>query len=181
MTAPACRPAHDVALAEYAQIKAEQVARIGFRDNLIYATLITIGGTVGFAHSAARTWLLLVPAAAFVLGWTYLANDHMITAIGRYFREHPTLPGLGWETDHPADKRHASRKAMQLAVDLATFCGSGLAALVIFWSAPGTSVLPVIVSAAEAVAVAVLAAQFTAYADVPAPRRWLARRAGGAR
>ena len=40
-----------------------------------------------------------------MLGWTYLANDHMITAIGRYVREHPALPEMGWETDHPADPR----------------------------------------------------------------------------
>jgi hypothetical protein len=56
---------------------------------------------------------------------------------------------------------------MQLTVDLTVFCGSGLTALVIFWSSPAPSVLPLIASAAEAVAVGVLAAQFIGYADVP--------------
>jgi hypothetical protein len=164
MTAPVrCKPA-DVALAEYAQIKAEQVARLGTRDNLIYAALVVIGGTVTVAHSGSRAWLLLIPAAVFVLGWTYLANDHMISAIGRYFREHPALPGLGWESEHPADNRRTSRKLMQLAVDLVTFCGSGLTALVIFWSSPGPEVLPLLASAVEAVALVVLAVQFIGYA-----------------
>jgi hypothetical protein len=176
------RRPRDVALAEYAQIKGEQVARINTRDNLIYATLVAIGGTVTVAHSGSRAWLLLVPAATFVLGWTYLANDHMISAIGRYFREHPALPGLGWEAEHPADNRRASRKAMQLAVDLVTFCGSGLTALAVFWAAPGAPVLPLLlVSAAEAVATSVLAAQFIGYADVPALRPGTRRPAGGAR
>src|SRR6266567_2022291 len=94
----------DRALAEYQQIKSEQVARIGFRDNLMYVTLVAIAATLTITHSAhSRGYLLLVPAVAFVLGWTYLANDHMITAIGRYVREHPGLPGMRWETDHPAD------------------------------------------------------------------------------
>jgi hypothetical protein len=160
--------AEDLALAEYQQIKTEQVARIGFRDNLIYVTLVAIAGTLTITHSAhSRGYLLLVPAAAFVLGWTYLANDHMITAIGRYVRENPALPGMGWETQHPADRRRRSRKAIQLAVDLATFCGSGAAALAAFWIAPDPQPLPLVAaSAAEAVAVGVLAWQFIAYSAV---------------
>ena len=80
----------DLVLAEYQQIKTEQVARIGFRDNLMYVTLVAIAGTLTITHSAdSRGYLLLVPAVAFALGWTYLANDNMISAIGRYVREHP--------------------------------------------------------------------------------------------
>lgn len=156
----------ELALAEYKQIKAEQVARINTRDNLMYVTLVAIAGALTIS-ARSRGYLLLVPAVAFVLGWTYLANDHMISAIGRYVREHPALPGMRWETDHPADRRRRSRKRIQLAVDLGTFCGSGLAALVAFWLAPAPqSPLLVAASAIEAVAVGVLAWQFAAYASI---------------
>src|ERR1039457_3600144 len=178
MTAPASRDStgpvnaanlgrpDELAAVEYQAIKAEQATRIGFRDNLIYVTLVAIAGTLTIAHSAhSRGYLLLVPAVAFVLGWTYLVNDHMITAIGRYVREHPALPGMAWETNHPADKRRVSRKTIQLAVDLATFCGSGLAALTAFWVAPAPQPpLLVIASAVEAIATGVLVWQFIAYA-----------------
>jgi hypothetical protein len=161
--------ADELALAEYKQIKTEQVARIGFRDNLLYVTLVAIAGTLTITHSAhSRGYLLLVPVVTFVLGWTYLVNDHMITAIGRYVREHPGLPGMRWETDHPADKRRAVRKTIQLAVDLATFPGAGLAALTAFWLAAPQSPLLVAASAIEAIATGVLAWQFTAYASIRA-------------
>jgi len=167
----------ELAVTEYRQLKSEQVARINTRDNLIYVTLVAIAGTLTITHSAhSRGYLLLVPAVAFVLGWTYLANDHMITAIGRYVREHPALSAMRWETEHPADKRRASRKTIQLAVDLATFCGSALTALTAFWLAPDPqSPLLVLVSAVEAIATGVLAWQFIAYAyaafkHAPIPR-----------
>ena len=167
----------ELALAEYRQVKGEQVARIGFRDNLLYVTLVAIGSLLAVTHSAhGRGYLLLVPAVAFVLGWTYLANDAMITAIGRYVRENPALPAMRWETDHPADRRRASRKVIQLAVDLATFCGSGLAALAGFWLTPEPGLL-VAASAVEAAAMIVLAWQFTSYADVPPVIRRLSHRA----
>jgi hypothetical protein len=161
-----------VVLAEYQQVKTEQVARIGFRDNLIYATFVAIAGTLTATHAAHdRGYRLLVPAVSFVLGWTYLADDHMITAIGRYFREHGALPGMGWEHDHPADRHRAFRKAIQLAVDLVTFCCSGLAALIAFWLTPAAPLL-LAVSVPEVLAVAVLAFQFVLYAEL---------RSGGAR
>ncbi|MGH3155127.1 MAG: hypothetical protein ACRDNF_00915 [Streptosporangiaceae bacterium] len=174
-------------LAEYQQLKAEQTARIGFRDNLMYVTLVAIAGTLTITHSAhSRAYLLLVPPVTCVLGWTYLANDHMISAIGRYIREHPALPGMRWETEHPADRRRRSRKVIQLAVDLAAFTGSALAALTAFWLTPGPPLL-ILASAAEALATAVLAWQFTAYADLrpagepvtgPARRLTIGHRAG---
>ena len=164
------RKADDLALAEYAAIKAEQTARIGWRDNLLYVTLVAIAGTLTVTHSAhSFGYLLLVPAVTVILGWNYLVNDQMITAIGRYFREHSAL-SMGWESDHPADKRRASRKAGQLAVDLATFCGSAAVALTAFWAAPEPPLL-VAASIVEAVAVAALAWQFTAYADILPARR----------
>jgi hypothetical protein len=155
----------EMAIAEYEQLKTEQIARIGFRDNLIYVTLIAIAGTLTVTHAArSHGYLLLVPAVAFVLGWTYLANDHMISAIGRYVRDHPALP-MSWESAHASDGRRRSRKAIQLAVDLTVFCGSGTAALAAFWAAPHGPVILLAASAAEAAATAVLAWQFTAYAS----------------
>jgi hypothetical protein len=169
MTSPVADAKPELALAEYQAVKAEQVARIGFRDNLIYVTLVAVAGTLTIAHSASRGYLLLVPAVTLTLGWTYLCNDHMITAIGRYVREHPALPAMRWETEHPADKRRASRKVIQLAVDLTVFCGSGTVALTAFWLAPASqSPLLVLASAAEAVATGILAWQFAAYSGIPA-------------
>jgi hypothetical protein len=157
------------ALTEYQQIKTEQVARINTRDNLIYVTLVAIAAVLTITHSAhSRGYLLLVPAVAFVLGWTYLANDAMITAIGRWVRENPALPGMSWETNHPSDKRRASRKTIQLAVDLTTFCGSALAALIGFWLAPDPQApFLVLASAIEAITTGVLAYQFVSYAQLP--------------
>ena len=155
--------ADEMVLAEYEQLKTEQIARIGFRDNLIYVTLVAIAGTLTVAHaSRGHGYLLLVPAVTFILGWTYLANDHMISAIGRYVRDCPALP-MSWEQAHISDGRRRSRKAIQLAVDLTVFCGSGAAALAAFWAAPHPSLILAIASAAEAVTTVVLAWQFTAY------------------
>ena len=179
MTAAPGKTQDRLALAEYQQIKTEQLARIGFRDNLMYVTLVAIAGTLAITHSAhSHGYLLLVPAVAFVLGWTYLVNDHMITAIGRYVRQHPALSAMRWETSHRADPRRVSRKTIQLAVDLTVFCGPGLVALTVFWLAPGPQPpLLVLASAAEALATGLLAWQFAAY-ELPAGaarrsrRRW---------
>jgi hypothetical protein len=77
---------------------------------------------------------------------------------------------MTWETEHPADRHRASRKLIQLAVDLATFCGSSLIALVAFWLAPDGP-LTLAASIAEAAATAVLASQFIMYAPRPALRK----------
>ena len=69
---------------EYQQIKDEQRSRIGFRDNLLYATLASIATVVIAAAQAGRAALvLMLPAACLVLGWTYLVNDEKVWAIGR--------------------------------------------------------------------------------------------------
>jgi hypothetical protein len=150
-----------MALAEYDKIKDEQTARIGWRDNLLYVTLVAVGTLLAFAHSGA--YLLLVPAATAILGWNYLANDVMISAIGRYFRDHPVLH-MAWESDHAGDTRRKQRKAIQLAVDIATFCGPAAIALIAFWVTPGQPPLLIAGSVIEALATAGLAWQFTIHA-----------------
>lgn len=76
----------EVYLNEYQKLKDEQIARIGFRDNLIYATLVAIGGLLSYAlaDAANARALLILPLATFTLGWTFLINDAKISAIGRY-------------------------------------------------------------------------------------------------
>jgi hypothetical protein len=171
-------------LTEYEHIKDEQKARVGFRDNLQYGTLASMGAVIAAALSARgqASLLLLLPPVSVLLGWTYLVNDEKISAIGRYIRTEiaPRLadltaigsPVFGWEAAHRADPRRQARKVLQLAVDLSTFCVAPFVALVVFWaSGPPTSSF-MTVSVAEAVTVCVLAVQITRYTD-------LSRRTGG--
>src|SRR5579859_57270 len=80
--------AAQVLLVEYEQIKGEQRSRIGFRDNLLYASLVAMAGVVAAAlNTKGRAdLLLLLPPVSALLGWTYLVNDEKISAIGRYIR-----------------------------------------------------------------------------------------------
>jgi hypothetical protein len=170
-------PNHDLMVAEYTSLKAEQLSRIGTRDNLLYATLAALAGvlTVTFsAHQAAC--LLLAPPATLILGWTYLANDVAISAIGRYIRADlaPRLaeltsargPVFGWEAAHRSARDRIVRKAGQLAVDLLAFVTPALAAIAAYWiTGPGPVILTV-ASIAEALAVALLAARIVQCADL---------------
>ncbi|MFH8370047.1 hypothetical protein [Streptomyces sp. NPDC018031] len=166
---------------EYEQVKEEQRARIGFRDNLLYATLASMAAIITFTlqKSGHVELLLLLPPASVFLGWTYLVNDEKISAIGRYIREEldPRLTALvpthsrvfGWETAHRSDRRRVSRKRLQLGVDLLIFCAAPLAALVVYWSyGPVTAVL-LTVSLVESALIAVLGAQIARYADLRRP------------
>ncbi|MEU7930678.1 hypothetical protein [Micromonospora echinofusca] len=138
-------PLRELLLAEYGQLKEEQRARIGLRDNLIYVTLaayaaIVVGVTTLGSQGAL---LLILPGAATVLGWTHLANDEKISAIGRYVRTtlaprvqamHPAAaPVFGWEETHRRDQRRRRRKILQAAADLLTFTVPALGALVYYW------------------------------------------------
>ncbi|MEU9191186.1 hypothetical protein AB0D14_43215 [Streptomyces sp. NPDC048484] len=175
-------------LIEYAQVKDEQKARIGFRDNLLYATLAAMAAVIAAAlQGPARVaLLLLLPPVCLILGWTYLVNDQKISAIGRYvsteltprlaavtpFRQGEFGPGafgsgvFGWEVAHRSDRRRRSRKWLQLFVDLLTFCGASLAALTVFWVAGRTSAALLAVSLVECAAVVALAVQISVYADL---------------
>ena len=73
----------DILLAEYKALKDEQQKRIDRRDHLVYGTLTAIAATLVAAAKVPEA-LLLLPAAALILGWTHLANDHMVSAIVRY-------------------------------------------------------------------------------------------------
>ncbi|KUJ68389.1 hypothetical protein ACZ90_19135 [Streptomyces albus subsp. albus] len=168
-------------IVEYEQVKEEQRARIGFRDNLLYATLASMAAIITFTLQDAgdTALLLLLPPASVLLGWTYLVNDEKISAIGRYIREEldPRLAMLapahsrvfGWETAHRSDRRRLSRKRLQLAVDLLIFCAAPVAALVVYWVTGPVNAALLAVSVAESLLTAVLGTQIALYADLRRP------------
>src|SRR5689334_17523128 len=88
MTAPEDLTESRLLLAEYDRIKEEQKTRIGFRDNLLYFTLAASTAVLAITVQSGQAQLLLtIPVICLVLGWTYLANDEKISAVGRYIRE----------------------------------------------------------------------------------------------
>lgn len=136
-------------LKEYETVKAEQAARIGFRDNLLYVTLTLFGGILAYSLSDKHTIaLLILPWVCLIMGWTYLVNDEKITALGRYVRyklSNQIAKELniaentadmewifGWETAHRSDTRRSRRKIEQLLIDEITFVLSGIGALIGF-------------------------------------------------
>jgi hypothetical protein len=163
-------------LAEYQNIKEEQRARIGFRDNLLYVTLVAVTAVVVSSAQDRHVALLLVmPPVSLVLGWTYLVNDEKISAIGRYVRNDlgPRLALLSgtpadsevfhWESVHRADRRRASRKRIQLAVDIIAFCLVPLTALTTYWVSRRITAYLGFLSVAEALALFGLAYQMVLY------------------
>ncbi|KPI29669.1 hypothetical protein ACWGA9_07270 [Streptomyces sp. NPDC054950] len=161
-------------LAEYQTVKDEQKARIGFRDNLLYVTLAVVAAVIAAAAQAERTSMLLaLPPVCVVLGWTYLVNDEKISAVGRYVRQElaPRLAELAgteavfrWETYHRADPGRISRKIAQCVVDLLAFCVVPTAALVVYWGGGQVSAGLLVLSVAEAGAVAGLGVFVVRYA-----------------
>ncbi|WP_335971214.1 hypothetical protein [Streptomyces sp. CA2R106] len=164
-------------LAEYAQIKDEQRARIGFRDNLLYVTLAAVTAVAALAVQAKRPDLVLaLPLICVVLGWTYLVNDEKISAIGRYVRTQlgpqlATVTGSSvaifeWEAFHRGDSRRVTRKRIQTVVDLTAFLIVPYAALVAFWCyGRAANTLLLAASATEGAAVVGLGIQFVIYAE----------------
>jgi hypothetical protein len=167
----------EVHLVEYERLKEEQLSRIGVRDNLVYATLAALGGVAVFGFGGDTTRypaLLLLPPVCLVLGWTYLANDQKVSAIGRYIRRDlaPRLRTqrgtdlLRWEEAHRTDAGRRQRKTFQAAVDIVAFCVSGLAALVVFWvCAPRIPGPLLALSVVETMPLALLAVEIIRCAD----------------
>ncbi len=163
-------------LREYDRLKDEQARRIGTRDNLIYATLASLGAIIAAdVQVRSPAVLLLMPPVSLLLGWTYLANDEKISAIGRYLRQEliprlvaivGTEPVLGWETFHRADRRRRSRKIGQMLVDLMTFVLPSLLAVLVYWFADSHRASLLVASAAEFVATLALGWQIVRYAEV---------------
>jgi len=168
---------------EYERLKEEQAQRISTRDNLMYATLVSIAGVILAMYQTENPdLLLLLPPGCVVLGWTYLVNDEKISAIGRYIRTDlgPRLatlldsaqPIYGWEAAHRSDRRRRMRKVMQLLVDLMTFCLPGVGAIVTRCLLPSLTPFGAVIVAAEGLLVLVLAHQIMTNADLTRDRAW---------
>lgn len=160
-----------VLLAEYDRLKEEQKTRIGFRDNLLYFTLAAATAVVAItAQSGQPRLLLFVPAICLILGWTYLANDEKISAIGDYVRDRlgPRLGELtsadgavfGWEVYHRDVAGHTVRKRLPGAVDLFTYLVLPLVCTTAFWCSPVVQPLLLLASLGQTLALAVLGLQF---------------------
>ncbi|MET9861901.1 hypothetical protein ABZY93_21760 [Streptomyces smyrnaeus] len=177
MTADNGEPsASTVLLAEYAQLKDEQRARIGFRDNLLYVTLAAVTAVTTIAAQTKLIQLILaMPVVCVVLGWTYLVNDEKISAIGRYTRTELASrlanatrmeePLFGWEFYHRSDTKRVSRKTTQAIVDLVAFLATPFAALVCFWCYGTNNALLISASILEAAGLIVLGGLFLWYAE----------------
>lgn len=173
----------DIHLREYEKCKAEQIARIAFRDNLVYVTLAAYGAVIAFAVRDNHLALLILPWVSIVLGWGYLVNDEKVSGIGRYVRIeltnrvaalcNVTKPEelFGWEIAHRSDLRRKRRKLEQLAVDMITFVLSGFAALAAFWVLdPGSQYLLKAVVIVEALLLLFLGIEIIVYADLKSGR-----------
>ena len=145
---------------EYKHLKHEQLARIGTRDNLIYVTLASLAAVAAATLQIGLSrLLLLLPPACLVLGWTYLVNDQKVSAIGRHIRTVlvPQIRAeLGtdvqlftWEVEHRADARRRFRKAIQLCIDLITFCVPAIAAVIAYALAEPHQTAFIVIAAAE--------------------------------
>ena len=168
-----------VHLNEYVKLKDEQIARMRFRDNLLYMTLVAFGGIISYAmsHPSHYYTFLVLPWVCLILGWTYLINDEKISAIGEYIRltmtenlgklvnEKPELL-FGWEIAHRDDKWRKSRKKIQLLIDEMTFCLSGLVALGFFWELGAKSWGAISILIIEGILLCVLGLWIFIYADL---------------
>jgi len=168
-----------VHLNEYVKLKDEQIARMRFRDNLLYMTLVAFGGVISYAmsHPLHYYTFLVLPWVCLILGWTYLINDEKISAIGRYIRLTMTenlgelvnkKPELlfGWEIAHRDDKWRKSRKILQLLIDEMIFCLSGLVALGFFWELGAKSWGAISILIIEGILLCVLGLWIFIYADL---------------
>lgn len=186
-------PKYENLVVEYQALKNEQTQRIAFRDNILFVHIAACGAVGSWAITNIDTSgelyaLLIVPWLSVILGWTYLVNDHAISKIGSYFlkssKEISELsPATGvvadssekstaviffrWEIYHRTDGRRISRKCYQYAIDLLTFCGSGVASILCFYNFSGdVSAVMKYLCFFECVLMAWLAIQLFIYSDI---------------
>jgi hypothetical protein len=167
----------DPTVIEYERLKQEQLARITSRDNLVYGTLMAVGGVCGAALDAG-SWnvLMAVPLISIVLVWVHLSNDLKVSQIGRHI-EHTLAPRIPasidpfpWESAHrtlPSDDKH---RRIQTAVTLLTFCGPAIAAIITTGVAADGSPLTLSLLAVEGVGFGLLAEHIIAAANPPTRR-----------
>jgi hypothetical protein len=169
----------EIYMIEYEKLKEEQIHRIGFRDNLIYANLIAITGvmSVVVGDIARIPVLLVLPIVCTTLGWTYLVNDEKISAMGRYIRttfsdriqklilsDESAL--FGWEIANRFDRKRGGRKIIQFFVDEFVFVLPGVIAILIFWQNTANNLLLLRwVAGIEMLFVLTLGVQIFSYAE----------------
>ncbi|GGP85906.1 hypothetical protein [Saccharothrix coeruleofusca] len=168
--------AKDVLLAEYEALKAEQKSRIASRDRMVYVALAALTATVTpvVQQAGGPHLLLLLPVVCVVLGWTHLANDQKITAIGGYLRRHlaPALTAvdegaarvLTWESVHRHEPLRRLDKVMQLVVDLLVFVVPSLLSTTLYWTSAAVRADLLAVSVAEVLITLAFAARVVAAA-----------------
>lgn len=187
----------EVYLQEFDKLKSEQTQRIGFRDNMIYVTLVAIGGVASFAigNESYIHALLILPWVSFIMGWMYLDNDAKISALGAYFRDtlaanirtQVNLPPadktvMGWEYVNQDDPGRIGRKYFQFAVNQVTFCISGLIALGAYYTQNRhPSLLITGLMVLECALMIALALQFCIHSDLPLIARIMPGRRAGRR
>jgi len=137
----------DIYLREFEGLREEINSRIGYRDNLIYVTLASIGGLITYTFSQEKNnyGLLILPLVTFILGWMYVLNDEKISAIGYYFKgklsnkikllleifNHDCI--FEWEEFLRSKERKRLHKGFQIFVNQLTFVFSGLVSLIVFF------------------------------------------------
>jgi hypothetical protein len=165
-------------LAEYDQLKGEQRTRIRFRDSLMYTTLAAMAAVVAAALQVHNNLLfLLLPPVSVILGWKYISHDDKITAIGNYIQLSlaPRLaalihqPVFAWETATCRAARRRTRKTMQIAVDLLTYCAAPAAALVTVWTTTTCPPLLLVLSIVEAVLVLAISVFVAMHTEIAGP------------
>ena len=166
-------------LLEYDKLKEEQVARIGFRDNLLYVTLVLFGGILSLTRGANFYGILVIPCICIVLGWTYLVNDEKITSIGVYIQTELSLEieslvqdnlsknkVFKWEDFNRSGKGRKRRKIEQFIVNECAFVLSGIGSLFIyFFLEDNISSFAICISLFEFFLLLLLGVEFFIYAD----------------
>jgi hypothetical protein len=175
-------PAEEVYLTEFKSLKDEQVRRIAFRDNLLYANFGAVAAVSAVALGAPgrQPLLLLAPLASIVLGWTYVVNDQKISMIGEYiqFRLTPLIaqnlelsaePLLAWESYNKDGINRRLRKLIQTIVDIVCFCGAGAISILFFWVTNTVAIWAIVLSLMELALLLGLSSYIIANADLRGP------------
>lgn len=139
-----------VSLVEYAELKREQVTRMGDRDHFFYAMLIGCGAIAAVALENTDHWIALlgVPIVSIVISALYFANDNRVSEISNYIRRElsPRLAKhlhcepcalFGWEEHRLAEAGRAARKRAERLFLRCSFLIPSLAAgAVCSWLCP---------------------------------------------
>ena len=166
---------------EYIKLKDEQAKRIGFHDNILYVTLVALGGMLSFslADPAHYYGFFLIPWITIILAWTYVVNDEKISSLGKYFRQNLAeqisleLTGrtsdefFGWEGVGRSDTHRIRRKNEQLVINELTFVFSGFSGLLaFFWLVRPVNVLFVFSGFLALLFLITLFVEIIIYADI---------------